>query len=111
MEIKTDFLILGSGIAGLSFALKVCNFGSVAIVTKKEKIESSTNYAQGGIASVVGTDDSFDSHIKDTLKTGCGLSNSETVKNVIQSAPKRIEELLELGVNFSKKGNPAVRIS
>ena len=70
MQIKTDFLILGSGIAGLSFALKVCKYGAVAIVTKKEKLESGTNYAQGGIASVLGDDDSFDLHIADTLTVG-----------------------------------------
>ncbi len=105
MEIKTDFLILGSGIAGLSFALKVCNFGSVAIVTKKEKIESSTNYAQGGIASVLGTDDSFDSHIADTLAVGDGLSHPEVVESVVKDGPSRIRELIEWGVNFSKNSS------
>ena len=105
MEIKTDFLILGSGIAGLSFALKVCNYGSVAIVTKKEKIESSTNYAQGGIASVLGTDDSFDSHIADTLAVGDGLSHPKAVESVVKDGPSRIKELIEWGVNFSKKSS------
>ena len=81
MEIKTDFLILGSGIAGLSYALKVCSYGSVAIVTKKEKVESSTNYAQGGIASVLGLDDSFDFHIADTLTVGEGLSHPDVVES------------------------------
>ncbi|MCK5255003.1 MAG: FAD-binding protein, partial [Deltaproteobacteria bacterium] len=105
MEIKTDFLILGSGIAGLSFALKVCNYGSVAIVTKKEKIESSTNYAQGGIASVLGTDDSFDSHIADTLTVGDGLSHLDVVESVVKEGPSRIRELIKWGVNFSKNSN------
>jgi L-aspartate oxidase len=105
MEIKTDFLILGSGIAGLSFALKVCNFGSVAIVTKKEKIESSTNYAQGGIAAVLGPDDSFDSHIADTLTVGDGLSHQKVVERVVKDGPHRIEELVEWGVNFSKESS------
>lgn len=104
MEIKTDFLVLGSGIAGLSFALKVCRYGSVAIITKKEKIESSTNYAQGGIASVVGMDDSFGLHIADTLAVGDGLSQPEVVKSVVQDGPARINELVEWGVNFSKSG-------
>ena len=105
MEIKTDFLVLGSGIAGLSFALKVCHFGSVAIVTKKEKIESSTNYAQGGIASVLGADDSFDSHIADTLAVGDGLSHLDVVENVVKDGPSRIRELIKWGVNFSKDSN------
>ena len=105
MEIKTDFLVLGSGIAGLSFALKVCNFGSVAIVTKKEKIESSTNYAQGGIASVLGADDSFDSHIADTLVVGDGLSHLDVVESVVKEGPSRIKELIKWGVNFSKNSN------
>ena len=63
MEIKTDFLIIGSGIAGLSFALKVAEFGDVALVTKKEAMDSNTNLAQGGIASVFGNQDSFDLHL------------------------------------------------
>ena len=67
MEIKTDFLIIGSGIAGLSLAIKVAQLGSVAIVTKKEKSESNTNYAQGGIAAVTDKTDSFEEHISDTL--------------------------------------------
>jgi len=105
MNIKTDFLVLGSGIAGLSFALKVCEHGSVAIVTKKEKIESSTNYAQGGIATVLGSDDSFDLHIADTLTVGCGLSNQSVVERVVRDGPSRIEELVEWGVNFSRNSN------
>ena len=105
MEIKTDFLVLGSGIAGLSFALKVCNFGSVAIVTKKEKIESSTNYAQGGIATVLGPDDSFDLHTADTLAVGDGLSHPKIVETVVKDGPARIEELVEWGVDFSKNSS------
>jgi L-aspartate oxidase len=105
MEIKTDFLVLGSGIAGLSFALKVCNFGSVAIVTKKEKIESSTNYAQGGIAAVLGTDDSFDLHIADTLAVGAGLSYPEVVESVVRDGPSRIDDLVAWGVNFSRNSS------
>ncbi|MBE9581569.1 MAG: FAD-binding protein, partial [Proteobacteria bacterium] len=68
MEYKIDFLVIGTGIAGLSFALKVAEYGRVAIVTKKEAMETSTNYAQGGIASVFGEYDSFDFHIRDTLE-------------------------------------------
>lgn len=105
MEIKTDFLVLGSGIAGLSFALKVCKVGSVAIVTKKEKIESSTNYAQGGIAAVLGPDDSFDFHITDTLNVGDGLSHPDVVESVVRDGPSRINELVAWGVNFSKNSS------
>ena len=95
MEIKADFLVLGSGIAGLSFALKVCEYGSVAIVTKKEKIESSTNYAQGGIAAVLGPDDSYDSHIADTLTVGDGISHPKVVEHVVKDGPHSIDELVE----------------
>jgi len=74
LEIISDFLVIGSGIGGLSFALKVAPYGSVNVVTKKEKKESNTNYAQGGIASVFGSDDSFQQHINDTLEAGCGFA-------------------------------------
>jgi len=103
MEIKTDFLIIGSGIAGLSFALKVAPFGSVAIVTKKNKLESSTNYAQGGIAAVMSSEDSFEEHIKDTLIAGDGLCHEDVVKMVVEEGPARIEELINWGVPFTHK--------
>src|SRR3989337_2988550 len=103
MEIKSDFLIIGSGIAGLSFALKVANFGNVAIVTKKDLVESSTNYAQGGIASVLSNEDSFGSHINDTIIAGADLCHSDVVNIVVKSGPERIKELIKLGVNFTKR--------
>ncbi|NPU82860.1 MAG: L-aspartate oxidase [Syntrophaceae bacterium] len=102
MEIQTDFLILGSGIAGLSLAIKAADLGSVAIVTKKEKIESSTNYAQGGIAAVQAETDSFASHIEDTLVCGAGLCKPEVVKFVIEEGPERIRELVDWGVQFTR---------
>ncbi|PKN33587.1 MAG: L-aspartate oxidase [Deltaproteobacteria bacterium HGW-Deltaproteobacteria-19] len=102
MEIKTDFLILGSGIAGLSLAIKAVDLGSVAIVTKKEKIESSTNYAQGGIAAVQAETDSFDSHIEDTLVCGAGLCKIDVVKFVVEEGPERIRELVDWGVQFTR---------
>jgi L-aspartate oxidase len=101
MEIKTDFLIIGSGIGGLSFALKVCELGNVVIVTKKQDSESNTNYAQGGIASVFAPDDSFELHIADTLKTGCGLCNPQVVRKVVEAGPGLIQELIKTGVQFT----------
>ncbi len=103
MEIKTDFLILGSGIAGLSLAIKASALGSVAIVTKKEKTESNTNYAQGGIAAVTDKTDSFEEHIRDTLICGAGLCKREVVEFIVREAPDRIAELIEWGVQFTKR--------
>jgi len=97
----SDFLVIGSGIAGLSFALKVSKFGTVNIVTKKEKSDTSTNMAQGGIASVLGEDDSLELHMRDTLTAGAGLCDEKVVKVVVSEGPGRIKELLDLGVNFN----------
>ncbi len=106
MEHRFDFLVIGSGIAGLTFALKVAQKATVAIVTKKDKLETSTNYAQGGIASALGPDDSFQLHIEDTLKSGDGLSKPEVVELVVRSAPERIQELASIGVPFSRGQSP-----
>jgi L-aspartate oxidase len=103
MEIKTDFLVIGSGIGGLSFALKVCELGDVVIVTKKQDSDSNTNYAQGGIASVLARDDSFKLHIEDTLRAGDGLCNPEVVRRVVEAGPECINELIQIGVKFSRK--------
>ncbi|NVL90577.1 MAG: L-aspartate oxidase [Desulfobacterales bacterium] len=102
MEYKVDFLVIGSGIAGLSFALKVAEYGQVAIVTKKGAMETSTNYAQGGIASVFGQYDSFDLHIQDTLKAGDGLCKNNVVEMVVKSGPERIRELMNWGIAFTQ---------
>jgi L-aspartate oxidase len=101
MNIHSDFLVIGSGIAGLSYALKVAEFGAVAIVTKKESAESNTNYAQGGIAAVVGSDDQFEFHIDDTMKAGGFLCHRNVVELVVREGPQRIKELVELGVQFT----------
>jgi len=106
MEFKTDFLILGSGIAGLSLAIKASKLGSVAIVTKKEKSESNTNYAQGGIAAVTDQTDSFEEHINDTLLCGAGLCKKNVVEFVVKEAPPRIAELIDWGVQFTKSETP-----
>lgn len=103
MRLKTDILVIGSGIAGLSFALKASEYSRVLIITKKEQAESNTNYAQGGIASVISPDDSYELHIKDTMDCGAGLCNKAAVEQIVKNGPKLINELIELGVNFSKE--------
>ncbi len=101
MQKHVDFLVVGSGIAGLSFALKVADHGTVTMVTKKEAVTSNTNLAQGGIASVFGSQDSFDLHIQDTLSSGSGLCNRKVVELVVRNIPERIRELNRFGVQFN----------
>jgi L-aspartate oxidase len=101
-----DYLVLGSGIAGLFFALKVAPKGRVAIITKKDRAESNTNYAQGGIASVMSKEDSFELHVRDTLEAGAGLCNEPAVRTIVQEGPARIAELIELGMQFSEREIP-----
>src|SRR3954468_2461011 len=101
-----DFVVLGSGIAGLSFALKVAPRGRVAIVTKKDRAESNTNYAQGGIAAVTSKEDSFEMHVRDTLEAGAGLCKEKVVRTIIEEGPARIAELIELGMQFSEREIP-----
>src|SRR6266705_146264 len=98
-----DFLVLGSGIAELSFALKVAPLGRVAIVTKKDRAESNTNYAQGGIAAVTSKEDSFEFHVRDTLEAGAGLCKENVVRTIIEEGFARIAELIELGMHFSER--------
>ena len=100
-----DFLVIGSGIAGLNFALQASEYGTVAIITKKELMESNSNYAQGGIAAVLDKYDSFNKHIEDTLKAGCYLNDKKAVELMIKQAPKEIKRLIDLGVGFSKQQN------
>jgi L-aspartate oxidase len=101
MEIYTDFLVLGTGIAGLSFAIKAAGLGTVAMVTKKDKTDSNTNMAQGGIAVVQDAADRFEYHINDTLICGGGLSNEEVVRFVVTEGPERVSELVQWGVEFT----------
>jgi L-aspartate oxidase len=99
-----DVLVVGSGIAGLSFALKLAAQGRrVAILTKKDRAESNTNYAQGGIAAVTSRTDDFNSHVRDTLECGDGLCREDVVRAIVEDAPPRIHELAEMGVNFTTK--------
>lgn len=99
---RFDFLIIGSGVAGLTYALAVANHGTVAIITKKETVESNTNYAQGGVAAVMAPDDSYESHIQDTLVAGAGLCDRETVEIVVREGPDRIRELIARGASFTE---------
>ncbi len=99
---KTDFLIIGSGIAGLSLALKLAAHGKVLIITKSNEDESNTKYAQGGVAVVVDKADSFDKHIQDTLIAGDGLCNQQIVEMVIKEGPERIQEMIDYGTHFDK---------
>ena len=105
-NLTCDVLIIGSGIAGLTAAWKLAKENlKVVIVTKKERTESNTNYAQGGIASVVSSTDSFESHIQDTLIAGDGLCDKRTVDFVVHHGPERVKELMNLGVEFSYNEN------
>jgi L-aspartate oxidase len=105
MNKKFDFLILGSGIAGLSYALKVAEKGTVCIITKSNEDESNTKYAQGGIAAVWHDSDSIEKHIEDTLDAGSGLCNEKIVKIVVEEGTQRVKELIDLGANFDKNNN------
>src|ERR1051326_9023647 len=104
-----DFLVLGSGVAGLTFALKVASRGRVAIITKKDRAESNTNYAQGGIAAVTSQEDSFEIHERDTLEAGAGLCKEEVVRTIVEEGPARVAELVELGMKFSERALGAGR--
>lgn len=101
MLIQSDFLVLGSGVAGLMFALKVADHGSVSIVTKAKIADSNTAKAQGGVASVFGDTDSFELHVQDTLESGVGLCDPEVTEMVVRNGPERIRELMDLGVRFN----------
>ncbi|MGA9121435.1 MAG: L-aspartate oxidase [Bacteroidota bacterium] len=103
MTHTVDFLVIGSGIAGLSYALKVSQFGTVAIITKKEKAESNTNYAQGGVAAVMSTVDSFELHVSDTLSVGQGICHRDAVEIMVREGPARLRELIEFGVRFTQR--------
>ncbi|MCA9581176.1 MAG: L-aspartate oxidase, partial [Myxococcales bacterium] len=102
MRIQTDFLVIGTGIAGLSFALEAAERGDVLVVTKRGLSDTATAWAQGGVAAVLDSEDSFDAHIADTLSTGNGLSDPEIVAQVVRLGPDRIRGLLALGAEFSR---------
>ncbi|HOZ87607.1 MAG TPA: L-aspartate oxidase, partial [Bacteroidia bacterium] len=105
MKIETDFLVVGSGIAGLSFALKVADRGKVILITKSNADESNTKYAQGGIAAVWHDSDSVEKHVADTLNAGAGLCNEAIVRMVVEEGRNRVKELIDLGTKFDKAEN------
>ena len=105
MQEQFDFLVIGTGMAGMTFALKVANYGKVAIITKSEASESNTNFAQGGIAAVTYQPDSYNKHIEDTLIAGDGLCKRKTVEIVVSEAPARIKELIDWGTDFDIKAD------
>ena len=98
-----DFVVIGSGIAGLSFALKAAEKGSVALVTKRGRADSNTAWAQGGVACVTSAEDSFDLHIRDTLAAGAGLCHEDAVRAVVTGGPARIAELVGFGMHFDRR--------
>jgi L-aspartate oxidase len=102
MQQKVDFLVIGSGIAGLSYALKVADYGKVMVITKANEDETNTKYAQGGIAAVTTNEDSIEKHIEDTLIAGDGLCDENIVRIVISEGVERIKDMIRWGANFDK---------
>jgi L-aspartate oxidase len=98
-----DFVVIGSGIAGLSFALKAAKHGSVAVITKRKGADTNTAWAQGGIACVTSDEDSFELHVRDTLEAGAGLCDEAVVRAIITEGPARIRELMEIGLHFDER--------
>ncbi len=109
MRYTTDYLVLGSGIAGLTFALRAAEHGDVTIITKRGRADAATNWAQGGISAVLDPTDTFDAHVADTLTAGAGLSKTAIVEGCVRDAPDRIRDLIAIGTAFSKShdGHPS----
>jgi len=108
-DLQADYLVIGSGIAGLWFSYRCAGHGSVLVITKKEDTESNTNYAQGGIAAAVDDDDDARLHYEDTLRAGAGIARPEAVKLVTESGPALVRELFDLGVPFTTYTDAAGR--
>lgn len=102
---ESDFLVIGSGIAGLSYALRVAELGSVVVVTKKQEVDTATNLAQGGIAAVLDREDSVEEHVNDTMVSGAGICDKDVVELVVSEGGARVKDLADLGVRFVKKEN------
>src|SRR5262249_13990504 len=105
-----DFVVIGSGVAGLSFALKAAKHGSVAVITKRKGADTNTAWAQGGIACVTSDEDSFQLHLRDTLEAGAGLCDEAVVRTIVTEGPEGIPALAQLRVRFDERqapGHPA----
>ena len=102
VPLETDYLVMGSGIAGLNFALLAAEHGRVVVVTKKKLADTNTNWAQGGVAAVLAPDDSFERHVEDTLAAGDGLCDRTTVEMCVEDGPREVQRLLELGVRLAR---------
>src|ERR1700720_3182391 len=98
-----DFVVIGSGIAGLTFAVKAAKHGSVAVVTKRKGADSNTAWAQGGIACVTSDEDSFELHVRDTLEAGAGLCDEKVGRTIVTEGPTRIQDLVDLGLQFDER--------
>jgi len=105
MNRTTDFLVIGTGIAGLSFALKVADSANVVLICKSTIDETNTTFAQGGIASVMYSPDNFEKHVQDTLACGDGMCNEEAVRMVVAAAPQQIKQLVRWGVKFDRNAS------
>jgi len=103
MRKDCEILVIGSGVAGLTFALEAASYADVTVITKRSRTDSATNWAQGGIAAVLDPDDSFEAHVEDTLGTGGGISHRDVVEMVVRDGPARIRELMEIGAKFSRR--------
>ncbi len=102
----SDYLVIGSGLAGLTYALKMAKHGSVTLLTKRKRTDANSSWAQGGIAGVIADDDSFDLHKQDTLTAGAGLCHEDAVEVLVREGPERIQELRELGAAFDTETEP-----
>src|SRR5437588_5972665 len=98
-----DFVVIGSGIAGLTFALKAASHGSVAVITKRKGADTNTAWAQGGVACVTSDEDSFALHVRDTIEAGAGLCDQAVVRIMVSEGPARIRELMDLGLRFDER--------
>lgn len=104
-RIHSEYLIIGSGLAGLTAALEAAKFGQVIVITKSRAEDCNTHYAQGGIACVVDENDTFDAHVSDTITAGAGLCHPDVVREIVMAGPARVRDLEQYGLNFTRQGD------